>query len=475
MEQPSYLVDNSCAEILEHPDRIFNVDETSFCVNPKLGKVLAKRGANNVYRLSIGSEKDCYTALIGGNAAGQSTPPLLVFAGKRLPNQINTYLPSEWQSGVSESGWMNSDIFYEYVTNKFYPWMQQLKIPTPVILFVDGHTSHRSLRLSEFCLENRIILVSLLPNSTHLLQPMDVVVFGPMKRKWSTMLQNFKRSNNEMGPMPKHTFVKLLQSCLQEIVTPGTLKSSFQKTALYPFNANNFDYSQLPLSESNSDVQLTDTSFKASLEQLIDSILPGKMEEFNNAGDLWTGDTDSSHLFLLWKAARGGLTNEVEEAEVDEEEGEYELLDVVDNLENENELNTSDTIVYEPIATSSSANSLPILHQEDAEDDSEDEANLTSEVRNMIARAQQNESSDEENQPSNMNVSTVQSRHKSTNPIISSPPYIAAMKHVKEKKEAEERQKKIRREARLDKAKQKLEKMQQNIDKLQKQVHNDKK
>lgn len=53
-------------DCLNDPEKIFNVDETSFCVNPKLQKVLSKRGAKNVYSMSMGNEKDCYTALLGG-------------------------------------------------------------------------------------------------------------------------------------------------------------------------------------------------------------------------------------------------------------------------------------------------------------------------------------------------------------------------------------------------------------------------
>lgn len=52
---------------LTDPEKLFNVDETSFCVNPKLGKVVAKRGARNVYSMTPENEKDCYTALLGGN------------------------------------------------------------------------------------------------------------------------------------------------------------------------------------------------------------------------------------------------------------------------------------------------------------------------------------------------------------------------------------------------------------------------
>lgn len=53
-------------DCLNDPRKIINVDETSFCVNPKLGKVLARRGVKNVYSRTVENDKDCYTALLGG-------------------------------------------------------------------------------------------------------------------------------------------------------------------------------------------------------------------------------------------------------------------------------------------------------------------------------------------------------------------------------------------------------------------------
>lgn len=179
-----------------------------------------------------------------GNADGLPTPPLLVFTGKRMPNQINAILPEGWVAAISESGWMNTDVFYDYITKTFHPWLLKNGINLPVVLFVDGHVSHRSLRLSEFCYENQIVLISLLPNTTHMCQPMDVVVFGPTKRKWSTILQNFKIENREER-MTKAKFCELLKNCVDESLTDKSLKSAFSKTALFPFIADDFDYSQL--------------------------------------------------------------------------------------------------------------------------------------------------------------------------------------------------------------------------------------
>lgn len=61
-----YVHEKDMDECLLSPDRIFNMDETSFRLNPYPGKVLAKRGARNVHTLSVNSDKDCYTVLLGG-------------------------------------------------------------------------------------------------------------------------------------------------------------------------------------------------------------------------------------------------------------------------------------------------------------------------------------------------------------------------------------------------------------------------
>lgn len=118
---------------------------------------------------------------------------------------------------------------------------------------------------------------------------------------------------------------------------------------------------------------------------------------------------------------------------------------------------------------------------EELDNGSECEADLTNEIRQMIAEAQSDSWFDEddnalniENLPPNQNVGTEKSHRKSTNPIISSPDYIAAMTEVQKRKAEMEMAKKSRRAVRLEKAREKLEKMQQNISKLQQQVSKDK-
>ena len=49
-----------------------------------------------------------------------------------------------------------------------------------VVLSVDGHKSHTSLKSSEFAKEKNIKLFCIIPNATHLLQTLDLGTFKPL-------------------------------------------------------------------------------------------------------------------------------------------------------------------------------------------------------------------------------------------------------------------------------------------------------
>lgn len=62
-------------------------------------------------------------------------------------------------------------------------------------------------RDSEFCRETRIILYALLPNTTHILQPADVAIFGPLKKKWFRETRQWLTDNKE--PVSMHNVAKV--------------------------------------------------------------------------------------------------------------------------------------------------------------------------------------------------------------------------------------------------------------------------
>lgn len=315
--------------ILKDPSRIFNADESAFFLNPSGNKVLVKKGQKNVYQHINNDEKECITALLIGNAAGTVGPTMIVFRYARLPVDIAENAPSDWALGKSDNGWMTCELFYEYVSNVFHKWLNDNNIERPVILFIDGHTSHLSLPTSEFCSKNGIILVALLPNATHLLQPMDVAVFRTLKAAWKESVRNWRVNNMSTPILKKRDFAPLLKECVENRIKGDVLKNGFRKCGLYPWDANAVDYSKLmntsSLSSLNSSTT-SDSSVAEAHEQIetvkstmdlevgvtcLESYIgTEKLEQFKLSED-WQGTTEDASLFKVWKRMKNDLKEHV--------------------------------------------------------------------------------------------------------------------------------------------------------------------
>ncbi|CAF4437163.1 unnamed protein product, partial [Didymodactylos carnosus] len=51
----------------------------------------------------------------------------------------------------------------------------------PIILLLDGYSSHKSVGLLELTIQEQMILIGVSPHTTHVLQPLDIVVFKSIK------------------------------------------------------------------------------------------------------------------------------------------------------------------------------------------------------------------------------------------------------------------------------------------------------
>lgn len=151
-------------------------------------------------------------------------------------------VPTEWGIGLSDSGWMKSETFYEFIANIFHPLLLQNNIKLPVILFVDGHKSHLTYQLSTLCSDLQIILVALYPNSTRILQPADVAAFRPLKEGLKKGVFEWRKQNGSMLAVTKVDFALILQNVIKETITPDILKNGFRACGLYPWNPNNINF-----------------------------------------------------------------------------------------------------------------------------------------------------------------------------------------------------------------------------------------
>jgi hypothetical protein len=61
------------------------------------------------------------------------------------------------------------------------------------LLILDGHGSHLTMDFIEYCDQNKILLAIYPPHSTHMLQPLDIVMFKPLATAYSTRSQPLYR------------------------------------------------------------------------------------------------------------------------------------------------------------------------------------------------------------------------------------------------------------------------------------------
>ena len=77
---------------------------------------------------------------------------------------------------------METDQFHEWFLNIFLAAVQGRAKMGSAILLVDGHNSYLELELLRLARTNNVTIYFLPANTTHLLQPLDIGVFGLVKR-----------------------------------------------------------------------------------------------------------------------------------------------------------------------------------------------------------------------------------------------------------------------------------------------------
>lgn len=335
-EIEDYVQSQNLKTVFADPSRIFNMDETAFFLSPRGEKVLAVKGQKNVYEVHSGSDKENITVLVNVSASGEVPPPLIVFAGQRFPPAPKLNVPNDWAISKSESGWINGEIFFEYFVNYFYPWLVQKKVSFPVIVFLDGHKSHLTYHLSKFCSERDIVLIALPANCTHVMQPLDVAVFRPVKRGWAEAVRLW-RMDNDGDRLTKFNFAPLLQKVLDQSLKKETIVNGFRRCGLCPFDKSQVDYSKVDIqndqpSTSTSNEPMPSTTNennsvcqenvskhnegKECLEFLESFIAPETLTSFENTykafTPIWNGKESAHDLYVVWKKAKDHIQNSLQ-------------------------------------------------------------------------------------------------------------------------------------------------------------------
>jgi len=106
----------------------------------------------------------------------------------------------------------------------------------PILLNMDNHISHISYKVVDYCKNNEIVLFTLPPHTSHVLQPLDKGLFDTMKedmkkehREWMRLHPGQRIWIYDVPRLSKGPYEKRFKT--QNI-------KSFAAFGMYPFNRN---------------------------------------------------------------------------------------------------------------------------------------------------------------------------------------------------------------------------------------------
>ena len=100
------------------PCFIGNMDETAIWYDMPGATTVAVKGTNSVPLLTTGHEKQHITVCLAAMANGCRLKPLIVFKGKRFPNELKGI--TEAIVKLSSNGWMNEELTLQWMEGVGY-------------------------------------------------------------------------------------------------------------------------------------------------------------------------------------------------------------------------------------------------------------------------------------------------------------------------------------------------------------------
>jgi len=162
-------------------------------------------------------------------------PYYIIFKGKHLWESWCQGGPPGCFYNVSESGWMETQLFTEWFSSVFLVSVKHIK--DPILLLLDGHASHISPEVIRLAKANNVHMMCLPSNSSHLTQPVDVGLLKPVKTVFRQVVEE-DGLNNSFRQIGTNIFASLFG----KVVTSGKaflrrhVVAGFEATGMYFLN-----------------------------------------------------------------------------------------------------------------------------------------------------------------------------------------------------------------------------------------------
>ena len=235
-----------------HDNNVWNMDETGFMMGYAFAaKVIAMKGRRITLK-TIPGNREWVSSIDAISMEGKVMSEFIIFKGKEVPLQlaqeVREYLP-EADIAMSDNGWSNHEKGlawlqrFELKSRNSSVWSQDAIVgengsePRPTgyrILIMDGHSSHVNLDFVRFCESSRIVPICLPSHSTHILQPLDLVIFRRLKQEYSDKVDEY--ASKGWTGINRGLFIRILSEVRGKVYTEGRIRAAFRAAGLNPYD-----------------------------------------------------------------------------------------------------------------------------------------------------------------------------------------------------------------------------------------------
>ena len=216
------------------PGDLYNFDETGFRIGVGKDQWIVTLDPSRQAYLGSSTNRELVTSCEVISGDGVVLPPMIILPGTLHMEDwtTKTNLEDDVLLAVSDTGYSNDTLCLEWLYH-FDKFSARRMVGAYRLLLLDGHGSHCTREFISFCDEKLIIPFCLPPHTTHLLQPLDVVVFQPLKHFHAEAIDQATRSG--CSDFNKIEFLSAITSIRSQAFKPTTIISSFRKTGLLPY------------------------------------------------------------------------------------------------------------------------------------------------------------------------------------------------------------------------------------------------
>ena len=230
------LLENTIAKYGIVESDIYNFDETGFLMGfITTGMVVTSSDRVGKAKAVQPGNREWVTVIQAVNSQGWAVPPYIIIKGQK---HLTTWyedarLPADWRINTSSNGWTTNEIGTDWIEH-FHKLTKDQTKGVYRLLILDGHSSHHSTQFELYCQENNIITLCMPAHSSHILQPLDISCFGPLKKAYGRQIEDLMKAS--ITHITKEDFLPAFYTAFHDSMTKENIQGGFRGAGIIPFD-----------------------------------------------------------------------------------------------------------------------------------------------------------------------------------------------------------------------------------------------